>query len=86
MNETLQRIAIACGLGLVMFAAGVDILDGTPWFWCALALFWASNWLEWRGGFEVGVAQGIEMMTDMSEQQRTEVMALVKEAQKEDNE
>ena len=84
MNETLQRCVIAGALGLVMSAGGVNILDGTPWFWCALALFWVSNWTERQGGFEHGVAQGVEMMTDMTEQQRADVIALVKQAQKDD--
>ena len=82
MNETLQRIAIAAGLGLTLDAAGAHL--DTPWFWCALALFWVSNWVERQGGFVHGVAQGIEMMTDMSDQQRADVIALVKQAQKDD--
>ena len=84
MNETLQRIAVYGALGLVLSGAEVHYDDWV--FWCILALFWCSNYLERRDGFEVGVAQGIEMMTDMTDQQRTDVMALVKEAQKEDNE
>jgi hypothetical protein len=85
MNQTLQRIAIAAGLALVLAAAGVDLFDGTPWFWCALALFWVSNWVERQAGFEHGVAAGIEMMSDMTEQQRADVIALVKQAQQEED-
>jgi hypothetical protein len=85
MMETLQRIAIAAGLALVLAAAGVDLFDGTPWFWCALALFWVSNWVERQAGFEHGVASGIEMMTVMTEDQRNDVIALVKAAQKEED-
>ena len=84
MNETLQRIAIYGALGLVLNT--VDIHWDNPTFWCILALFWCSNYLERQNSYEVGVASGIEMLTDMTEQQRAEVMALVKEAQKEDNE
>jgi len=83
MNELLQRLAIAGGLGLVLHGAGADL--DTPWFWCAVALFWVSNYLERTGGFEHGVASGIEMMSDMTEQQRTEVIALIKQAQKEED-
>jgi hypothetical protein len=83
MMETLQRIAIAAGLGLVLDTAGAHL--DTPWFWCALALFWVSNWVERQGGFEHGVASGIEMMSDMTEDQRNDVIALVKAAQKEED-
>ena len=83
MNEYLQRIAIYAALGLVL--ASVDIHWDNLALWCTLALFWTSNYLERREGLEVGIASGIEMMTDMSEQQRNEVMALVKEAQKDDD-
>jgi hypothetical protein len=83
-TESLQRLAVYAALGLVLSA--VDVQWDSAYFWCITGLFVATGWLERREAFEVGVAQGIEMMTDMSEQQRTEVMALVKEAQKEDNE
>ena len=83
MNEYLQRIAIYAALGLVL--ASVDIHWDNPALWCTLVLFWLSNYLQRREGLEVGIASGIEMMTDMSEQQRNEVMALVKEAQKDDD-
>ena len=83
MNETLQRIAIYGALGLVLNT--VDIQWDNPVFWCMITLFWLSNYLERQNSYEVGVASGIEMLTDMTEQQRAEVMALVKEAQKEDD-
>ena len=83
MNEYLQRIAIYGALGLVLSEAKVQY---DHWaFWCMIALFWASNYLERREGLEVGLTSGIEMMSDMSEQQRAEVIALVKEAQKDDD-
>ena len=83
-HETVQRLAVYAVLGLVLSA--VDIQWDNPTFWCILALFWCSNYLERQNSYEVGVASGIELLTDMTEQQRTDVMALVKEAQKEDNE
>jgi hypothetical protein len=83
-NETLQRIAIYSVLGLVLSAVGV--YWDNPALWCVLGLFIASSWVERRAAFEIGVAHGIEMMTDMTEDQRAEVIALVKEAQKEPNE
>ena len=82
MNWT--RIALYAALGLL--CNSLELHWDTTGFWCFGALFFAADTIARREGFEVGVAQGIEMITDMSEQQRTEVMALVKEAQKEDNE
>ena len=83
-HETVQRLVLYAVLGLVLSA--VDIQWDNPAFWCVTALLICSNWLERREGFEVGVAQGIEMISDMTEQQRNDVIALVKQAQKEDNE
>ena len=82
MNEYLQRIAVYAALGLTLSA--VDITYDTWALWCILALFWVSNYLVHKDAFEVGLSSGIEMMVDMNEQQRAEVIALVKEAQKED--
>ena len=84
MNEVLQRIAVYSALGLVL--SGLDVHWDNPVLWCVVALFWVSNYLERKEAHEVGLATGIEMMMDMTEQQRNDVMALVKEAQKEDNE
>ena len=83
MNEYLQRIAVYAALGLVLSGAEVHYDDLA--FWCTLALFWTSNYLVRKEAYEVGVSSGIEMMTDMSDEQRAEVMALVKEAQKDDD-
>ena len=83
MNEYLQRIAVYAALGLVL--SSVDIHWDNPAFWCMITLLWLSNYLERREGLEVGIASGIEMMSNMSEQQRAEVIALVKEAQKDDD-
>ncbi len=84
MNEYLQRIAIYAALGTVLSSIGAQW--DTALFWCAVALFWISNYLERREGLEVGIASGIEMIADMTDEQRAEVIALVKQAQKEDNE
>ncbi len=83
MNEYLQRIAIYGALGIVL--SSVDVHWDNPALWCTLVLFWLSNYLERREGLEVGLAQGIEMMSDMTEEQRAEVIALVKQAQKDDD-
>jgi hypothetical protein len=83
MNEYLQRMAIYGAMGIVL--ASVDLHWDMPVFWCTLALFWLSNYLERREGLEVGIASGIEMMADMTDEQRNEVIALVKQAQKDDD-
>lgn len=84
MNDLLQRLAVYAAFGLVLDAAGATF--DTPWFWCSLGLMWAGNHLDRRSGYELGVAQGIEMIADMTEEQRADIIAVVKQAQKEDNE
>jgi len=84
MNDYLQRIAIYAALGAVL--SSMDVHWDNPALWCTIVLFWLSNYLERRDGLEVGIASGIEMIADMTDQQRTEVIALIKQAQKEDNE
>ena len=83
MNEYLQRIAVYAALGMVL--ASVDVHWDNPAFGCTLVLFWLSNYLERREGLEVGIASGIEMLADMTDEQRNEVIALVKQAQKDDD-
>ena len=78
------RIALYATLGVL--CTSLELNWDTFGFWCIGGLFFAADIIARREGFEIGVAQGIEMITDMSEQQRADVMALVKEAQKEDNE
>ena len=80
----LTRIALYATLGLL--CATLELHWDTWGLWCVMGLFFAADTIARREAFEVGVAQGIEMMTDMSDEQRAEVMALVKQAQKEDNE
>ena len=83
--DTVQRVAVAAALCMVLLAA--DIAWDHWAFICVIVLFWVSNYLATRHGVELGVATGIEMMTVMTDEQRNEVMALVREAQKEqDNE
>ena len=49
----LQRIALYTVLGLVLNAVGADW--NTWGFWCILALFWASEVLTRREGYEAGM-------------------------------
>ena len=78
------RIALYATLGVLCHS--LELAWDTMGFWCIMAIFLAADILARREGFEVGVAQGIEMMTDMTDEQRNDVMALIKQAQKEDNE
>jgi hypothetical protein len=49
----LQRIALYTALGLVLSALGADF---THWgFWCVVGLFWASETLTRREGYEAGM-------------------------------
>ena len=49
----IQRIALYTVLGLVLNAVAVDF--DTWGFWCILALFWASETLTRREGYEAGM-------------------------------
>ena len=77
------RIALYATLGVL--CNSLELAWDTTGFWSIIAVFLAADWLARREGFEVGIAQGIEMMTDMTEQQRNDVMALVKQAQQDDD-
>ena len=48
------------------------------------ALFLAADTIAHRMGFERGVATGIEMYVDMTEQQRQDLIQLIEQARKED--
>jgi hypothetical protein len=49
----IQRIALYTALGLVLSALGADF---THWgFWCVVGLFWASETLTRREGYEAGM-------------------------------
>ena len=49
----LQRIALYTVLGLVLNAVGAEF--NTWAVWCILALFWASETLSRREGYEAGM-------------------------------
>jgi predicted acyltransferase len=81
MNDTLQRVAIALTLGLALVAMGHTI---DSWqFWSILALLWASNYLHYQDGFETGVVHGMEIIADMTEEQRVDLIKTVKAVQAE---
>ena len=78
----VQRLALYATLGLVLNS--LDLNYEQVGFWCIVALYLANEHVQRRQGFELGMATGIEMMTDMTDEQRNEVMALIKQAQKDD--
>ncbi len=49
----IQRIALYTVLGLVLNAVGAEF--NTWGFWCILALFWGSETLTRREGYEAGM-------------------------------
>jgi hypothetical protein len=49
----IQRIALYTVLGLVLSAVGAGF--NTWGFWCILALFWASETITRREGYEAGM-------------------------------
>ena len=81
MHDNLQRIAIALALGLALVAMG-HALDSWE-FWCILGLMWSSNYLHYRDGFETGVVHGMEIIADMTEEQRVDLIKTVKAVQAE---
>lgn len=81
MHDNLQRLAIALVLGLALMAMGHTV---TSWeFWSVLALLWASNYLHYRDGFETGVVHGMEIIADMTEAQRMDLIRTVRAVQQE---
>ena len=82
MNDRLQRLAISLTLGLALVTMG-HALD-TWEFWCVFVLLIASNYMHYTSGVEIGVAQAVEMWVDMTEQQRKDMIELVKSAREEE--
>jgi hypothetical protein len=72
----IQRIALYTTLGLVLNAVGV--LFDTWGFWCILALYWCSEAITRREGFDLGVAAGISAYSNANEQQRADLDKIVK--------
>ena len=80
MNWT--RIALYATLGVL--CNSLELSWDTVGFWMITALFLAADTIAHRMGFERGVATGIEMYVDMTEQQRQDLIQLIEQARKED--
>ena len=82
MIDQLQRAAIAVTLGLVLMAMGLGI---DSWgFWCVLAMLLCSNHLHYIQGVEQGVVSTMDMVADLTDTQRTELLDLVRKVREED--
>jgi hypothetical protein len=67
----LQRIALYTALGLTLSAVEADF---THWaFWCVIALFWASETLTRREGFEQGMVFIATLPMDKLEEIKREI-------------
>ena len=67
----LQRIALYTALGLTLSAVGADF---THWaFWCVIALFWASETLTRREGYEAGMVFIATLPMDKLEEIKREI-------------
>jgi hypothetical protein len=79
----IERIALYATLGLVL-----QQLDqgASQWgFWAVLALFIVNGWLNTQAGVEQGVSRGLNIWVDLTEEQRTELIELVKTVEREHN-
>ena len=82
MIDTLQRIAVSLTLGLVLMSMGLGI---DSWeFWSLLAMLLCSNWIQFRQGVEQGVVSTMDMIADLTDAQRTELLDLVRKVREED--
>ena len=81
MIDTLQRIAVSLTLGLVLVVMGMGI--DTWEFWCIVALLMCSNHIHFQQGVEQGVVSTMDMVADMTEAQRTELLAMVRQVREE---
>jgi hypothetical protein len=72
----IQRTALLATLFLVL--SQLDQTASQWGFWAITALFIAYGWLNTAEGVELGVAAGLEVWTDLTEEQRKELIELVK--------
>jgi hypothetical protein len=73
----LQRIALYATLGTLLGHLG-HVWD-TWAFWCILALYWCSEAITRREGFELGVAQGMNAYSQATPEQRAAIDKIIKD-------
>ena len=82
MIDSLQRAALALTLGLVLITMGLGI---DSWeFWSIMAMLLCSNYLQFVQGVEQGVVTTMDMIADLDDAQRTELLDLVRKVREED--
>jgi hypothetical protein len=79
----IQRTALLATLGLVL--SQIDQTASQWGFWSILGLFVAYGWLNTQEGVEQGVAAGLSVWADLSDEQRKELLELVKTVEREHN-
>ena len=83
-SSMIERLALYLTLALVL---GQLDQGASQWgFWAITALFMAYGWLNTQEGIELGLAQGIEIWTKLTEEQRVEITQLIKTIEKEHDE
>ena len=82
MNTSLQQWAITFALGAVLWVMDIHVDDVN--FWCIIALTVASNIVNFHQGVEQGVVSTMDMMADMTQAQRDELLSMVLKVREED--
>jgi hypothetical protein len=79
----IERMALYLTLAVVL---GQLDQSASQWgFWAITALFIAYGWLNTQEGVEQGVSRGLNIWVDLTEEQRKELIELVKTVEKEHN-
>jgi len=76
MIQNLQQWGITFALGAVLWVMDIQVDDVN--FWCIIALTVASNIVNFQQGVEQGVVSTMDMVADMSEHQRDELLSMVR--------
>jgi len=82
MIQNLQQWGITFALGAVLWVMDIHVDDVN--FWCIMALMVCSNIVNFQQGVEQGVVSTMDMMADMTDAQRTELLTLVLKVREED--
>ena len=84
MIQNLQQWGITIALGAVLWVMDIHVDDVN--FWCIIALTVASNIVNFQQGVEQGVVSTMDMIADMGEHQRDELLSMVRKVRAEDTE
>jgi hypothetical protein len=81
MIDNLQQWGITFALGAVLWVMDIHVDDVN--FWCIIALTVASNIVNFQQGVEQGVVSTMDMVADLSEHQRDELLSMVRKVRAE---